>query len=61
VPYFLELEKVHLLCTVWNYVGTCSMKTCIISISSQDCNNSVVRTSYIIHTIEGKYGSYRIL
>jgi hypothetical protein len=61
MSYFTEPKEVYFLHTIWNYVGTRSVKTMNISRSNQDGSNNGVRTSYISQTVEGNVGSSRLL
>jgi hypothetical protein len=61
VSDFAKLEEVSFLCTIWNFVGPCSLQVGITSISSQDCSYSRFRTTYISHTTKGKSSSHRLL
>ena len=51
----------YFLRTVWNFIGPCSLQARITIASSQDCSDYGFRTTYIIQTVEGKSGSYKIL
>jgi hypothetical protein len=61
VSYFIEIEEVYFVCTVWNFVRPCSLKIGIISRSIQDCSNYGFRTTYMSQIAKGNSGLYRIL
>jgi hypothetical protein len=56
-----EFEEVYFLRTIQNCFGPRSLQAGITSGSSQDCNDSGVRTTYISQTTEGNFGVHSIL